>query len=93
MNANRIEKEQIKYLIFPKKDVLSCPNEQLSRRASAERARLLGNNEKCKVHIYFDSSEGTHLVVTTIWDVDNDFVALKCATMLPIRTIRHINLG
>jgi hypothetical protein len=90
MEVKKIEKEQIRHLKFPKKDVLSCPNEQNLRKSAAERARILGNNEKCKVDICFDSIEGTYLVSTTIWDVDNDFITLKCATVVPLRTIRYI---
>lgn len=90
MEVKKIEKEQIRHLIFPTQDVLSCPNEQNLRKNAAERARILGNNEKCKVDICFDSTEGTYVVSTTIWDVDNDFIILKCATVVPLRTIRYI---
>ncbi|MFN4146283.1 MAG: hypothetical protein ACK4GN_10710 [Runella sp.] len=93
MKAKAIEKEQIKYVVFPKEDVLTDSYDKHLRRHLVERARILGNTEKHKVNIYFDSVEGTHVVSTTIWDVDNDFVTLKCATVLPIRAIRQVSLG
>ena len=87
-----IAKEKINELDFPSADVLSDTKERKLRYATAQKARILGNTEKSKVRISFCSSEGQCEVNTTVWDVDQDFIMLKGASALPMRSVYSISL-
>lgn len=87
-----IDKEQIDMLNFPTTDVLTESSERVLRFATAEKARTLGNIEKSKVKINFHTTDGPCEVNTTIWDVDKDFIMLKGASALPLRSVYSISL-
>jgi hypothetical protein len=90
---NYIAKEDIKNLNFPQEDVIPCTTERVKRFVTALKARSLGNIEKTKVSIHFKGNDNNYVVDTTVWDVDNDFIVLKCSTALPLRSIYSINLS
>lgn len=90
MKCIRIEtvnKEEIKYLQFPKEEVLSSKEDQNERCLMMKRAMALGNLEQEKVGILFLDNEGYKRVETTIWGVTNKYVILKQATVIPLERI------
>lgn len=88
----KIEKEEIKNLSFLDKDVLNSEVEQKERFYFAQKARTLGNIEKSKSRICFHTTNGIYEVNTTVWDVDNDFIMLKGASALPLKSVYSISL-
>ena len=82
-----IEKEQIKYLKFPKEELLFSKKEKAERCQTLNRAMVLGNIEHEKVHILFADNEGLKKVNTTIWGVTEDYVILKTSTIIPLERI------
>lgn len=88
----KIQKEQIGSFSFPPGDVLQDQTERSFRLAIAQKARILGNIEKSKATISFHTTEGVFEVNTTVWDVDNDFIMLKGASALPLRSVYSISL-
>lgn len=88
----KIQKEQINKFTFPEVDVLSDQTDRRLRFAAAQKARILGNTEKSKATISFHTTDGVYEVSTTVWDVDNDFIMLKGASALPLRSVYSISL-
>lgn len=92
LNMKTIAKEKINELNFPSTDVLSNTKERKLRFATAQKARTLGNIEKSKAKIDFHTTEGPRRVNTTVWHVDQDFIMLKGASALPMRSVYSISL-
>jgi len=90
MNIQLIEKEQIKYLTFPKKDVLNKKMEKADRILELRRALALGNLEHLKVKIVFVDNKGLKKVETTIWGITDREVILKQSTIIPLERIISI---
>ncbi len=90
MNAELIQKEQIKYLKFPKKDVLDKKKDQIDRFLELQRALSLGNLEHHKVRIIFVDDSGFKKVETTIWGITDKEVILKQSTIIPLERIISI---
>lgn len=90
-NATPIEKEQIKFLKFPKKDVLQKRKDQIDRFLELQRALSLGNLERQKVRIVFVDDTGFKKVETTIWGITDKEVILKQSTILPLERIISIS--
>ncbi len=88
----KIQKEQINKFTFPEVDVLPDQTDRRLRFAAAQKARILGNTEKSKATISFHTTDGVYEVSTTVWDVDNDFIMLKGASALPLRSVYSISL-
>lgn len=86
-----IEKEQIKFLTFPKEDVLNKKKDQIDRILKLQRALSLGNLAKREVKIVFVDSKGIKKVETTIWGITDKDVILKQATIIPLERIISIN--
>jgi len=86
-----IEKEQIKFLSFPKEDVLNKKKDQIDRILKLQRALSLGNLAKHKVKIVFVDSKGIKKVETTIWGITDKEVILKQAAIIPLERIISIN--
>jgi len=86
-NIQIIEKEQIKFLKFPKKDVLAKKAEKVNRSIELNRALYLGNLEHEKVRITFQDETGLKRVETTIWGVTDKSVILKQSTIIPLARI------
>jgi len=86
-NIQTIEKEQIKYLTFPKEDVLSNKSEKINRFVELHRALYLGNIEREKVKIVFSDDTNLKRVETTIWAVTDKAVILKKSTIIPLARV------
>jgi len=82
-----IEKEQIKFLKFPKEDVLKDKSEKVNRFVELHRALYLGNLEHEKVRITFFDDTNLKRVDTTIWGVTDKSVILKKSTIIPLERI------
>ncbi|CAL2091161.1 hypothetical protein [Tenacibaculum sp. 190524A02b] len=89
-SAQKIEKEQIKFLTFPKEEVLNKKNEQTNRFLALQRGMYLGNLEREKVKIVFVDDAGLKKVETTIWGVTDKSVILKQSTIIPLERIMAI---
>ncbi|MFK7899382.1 MAG: hypothetical protein AB8B61_01355 [Cyclobacteriaceae bacterium] len=87
-----IEKETIGNYSFPNEDVLSEENLKSKRKSDIEEAMHLGNNLKQKVKINFNVTNKPYSVSvkTTIWALDNHFIYLKGARIVPIKSIESI---
>lgn len=86
-NIENVEKEQIKFFKFPKKDVLDVKGDKLNRSIDLRRALYLGNLERQKVKIIFADDNGFKKVETTIWGVTDKSVILKQSTLIPLQRI------
>ncbi len=86
-NVQTIEKEQIKFLKFPKSEVLQKAKDRVNRLIELQRALILGNIERQKVKIVFADNGGYKKVETTIWGVTDSSVILKQATLIPLQRI------
>lgn len=86
-----IEKEQIKYLCFPKQEVLSSTDHKKDRYRELQRALWLGNMERHKVNIVFADNEGSKKVETTVWGVTEKSVILKQSTIIPLQRIIKVS--
>ena len=82
-----IKKEEIKFLKFPKEDVLDKKSEKINRFVELHRALYLGNLEREKVRIVFSDNESLKRVETTIWGVTDKAVILKKYTIIPLERI------
>lgn len=89
-NAQVVEKEQIKFLSFPKEDVLSKKDEQINRFLELKRALSLGNLEREKVQIFFVDDYGLKKVETTVWGITDKAVILKKSTIIPLGRILSV---
>ena len=90
--AEKINKEKIKSLKFPKKEVLTIKEKKARRQIKLENAMRLGNIEHYKVKIVFEDSEGLKLTNTTIWAVGEKNISLKAGITIPINRIHEINI-
>lgn len=90
MNIPVIEKEQLDHLHFVHHEVLLSRYEMELRRILLEEAMLLGNGEKHKVKIIFETTDGLKMVETTVWDTTDSHVELKGGVDIPICCIREV---
>lgn len=86
-----IEKEQIKFLKFPKEEVLNSKSEKAERCITLKRALALGNLEHGKVGILFMDNHGFKKVETTVWGVTDKSVILKESTIIPLERILWVS--
>jgi len=86
-----IEKEEIKFLTFPKQEVLVNKKDKYNRYLSLKRAMKLGNLEREKVRIVFADDQGSKKVETTVWGFTDRSVILKQSTILPVERIISIS--
>jgi hypothetical protein len=91
-NIPKIVKEEIKFLHFPKEDVLFSMEDKNRRSKNLELAISLGNLNHQKVKIVFQDIEGIKEVETTIWGITDKDIILKQGTTVPIYRIVRINL-
>ncbi|CAM1360375.1 conserved hypothetical protein [Tenacibaculum sediminilitoris] len=87
LNFQTIAKEQIKFLKFPKEEVLQKKKAVLNRFLDLQRALSLGNLEREKVKIFFKDMDGLKKVETTVWGITDKSVILKEATIIPLERI------
>ncbi len=90
MNIQMVEKEQIKFLTFPKSEVLNKKIDQVNRIIDLRRALTLGNLEHLKVKIIFADDQGFKKVETTVWGITDREVILKQSTTIPLERIARI---
>ncbi len=83
-------KEDLHLYHFITHEILESEIEIENRRKLLEEAMLLGNGEKQKVKMIFETLEGTIMVETTVWDTTDSYIELKSATDIPICCIREI---
>jgi hypothetical protein len=84
----KIDKKQLAYYPFNKKEVLSNETERVLRRIDLERALQLGNLYKGSVIIYFKNSLNETLMVNaTVWALTSKFVELKGGITIPISSV------
>ncbi|MCK8522532.1 hypothetical protein M0D21_13190 [Aquimarina sp. D1M17] len=88
--VERIEKEEIKFLHFPQKEVLRSEKAKRDRYRKLSRGLQLGNLEQQKVKIVFADDEGVKEVESTIWGITDKSVILKQSTIIPLGRIISI---
>lgn len=88
----KVNKEEIKFLHFPKEDVLFFDEDRTIRNKNLTNAISLGNLDHQKVKIIFQDIEGSKEVETTIWAVTDKDIVLKQGTTIPIHRIVNVNL-
>ena len=90
----RIEKEKIKEYNFSKEEIHTDIKRIKRRTANIHRAVRLGNLFKNKVKIFFRTEEhDLYFVETTIWGAGKDYIELKGAITLPIKSIEKIDFS
>lgn len=84
----KVEKKEIKFLKFPKEDVLSNKAEKLNRFVKLHRALYLDNlKDDKKVNITFFDDMGLKIVETAISGITDKLVILKKSTIIPLARI------
>jgi hypothetical protein len=92
MDAKKIEKEEIVHLHFLPNDVLKNDEQRRDRGQKLIYAAAIGNTEKHKCKIVFNSQEGDNYVETTIWAVTDKYLCLKGGILLLITSIIEVVL-
>ncbi|TDQ27904.1 hypothetical protein [Tenacibaculum caenipelagi] len=85
-----VAKEQIKFLKFPKEEVLNKKKAVVNRFLDLQRALSLGNLEREKVKIFFMDVDGLKKVETTVWGITDKSVILKESTIIPLERIVRV---
>ena len=86
-NAQLIEKESIPQLSFYQSKAI---NQAEDLQDQINKATQLGNSQKGKVSIFFESDQGLKRVETTIWAAGTKFICLKGAVWIPIANLLEI---
>lgn len=90
MNISLVEKEKIPDYHFVHHEVLNSQYEISLRKILLEEAMILGNGEKYKVKIIFETTDGLKMVETTVWETSDFHVELKGGVDIPINCIREV---
>jgi len=85
-----IEKEQIAGLTF--RDTEPEVQNPLEIKRQLSTALILGNSQKHKVRLVFDSDAGIKMVHTTIWGLGEEHVILKKGISIPVHNILEVRL-
>ena len=85
-----IQKEMVKNLRFPNKEVLQSKKERIHRNISLKRASILGNIERTKTKIIFKDKDGIKKVNTTVWAFTEKYVILKGSNLIPLNRILDV---
>jgi hypothetical protein len=85
-----IEKEDIPFLSFNHTEPEVENPLEIKRQLT--KALHLGNAEKHKVRLIFDSDDGLKMVYTTIWALDDRYVQLKKGVIIPVDNIIEVHL-
>ncbi len=88
--VDTIEKEQIANLTFKDTETVVQNPLEIKRQLSA--ALVLGNSQKHKVRLIFDSDAGLKMVHTTIWALGEEHVILKKGISIPTDKIIEVRL-
>jgi len=86
-----VEKEQIKFLRFPKKDVLHRKKDQINRFIRLQKAAAIADLNNRIVKIIFKDDQGIKKVETTIWGLTDTEVILKQSNIIPLERIMKIS--
>jgi len=86
-NPSNVQKELVKFLHFPKADVLTDQSERDQRRSDLNKATKLGNLNHTKVKIIFSDIHGLKVISTTIWATTEKNISLKQGNTIPINRI------
>ncbi|MCB9255558.1 MAG: hypothetical protein H6579_00350 [Chitinophagales bacterium] len=91
MQAELIEKENLNAIRFINREVLSNPQDIVSRAASLTRALILGNAHQGKVKLKFKTENNETLsVYTTVWTVAENYITVKANRFIPIHSIMSV---
>ena len=90
ITATEVRKEDVSDLKFVSINKPGDPTFTEQLRSDLERALLLGNSLHLKVKIIFETTEGTRLTDTTIWNLTEHYIILKGNVDIPIRAIHRI---
>ena len=85
-----IAKEELHKYHFVNYEVLDSITEMEQRKSLLDEAMFLGNGEKQKVKMVFETTQGPIMVETTIWDTTDSHIELKGARDVPICCIREV---
>lgn len=85
-----VPKEAIQGLQFPRNEVLADPEAIRAREAQLKRACELGNAEKGKVRIQFQTVDGPKEVQTTVWGFTGESISLKNGAWIPVTAILQV---
>ena len=88
----KIDKEKVEILKFPKEEVLIDKILIKDRETELNRALSLGNLEHTKIKIYFEDDKSRKVVETTVWGVTDKRVILKQGVVIPIHRVHKISL-
>ena len=88
----KIDKEKVEILKFPKEEVLIDKILIKDRETELKRALSLGNLEHTKIKIYFEDDKSRKVVETTVWGVTDKRVILKQGVVIPIHRVHKISL-
>ena len=86
-NIQIVEKKQIKYLSFPKEDVLSNKSEKINRFVKLHRILYSSDLDCKKVEIIFYDDVNLKKIETSITGVTDTSVILKSSTIIPLARI------
>jgi len=85
-----VSKESLRDYHFVNHEVLDTITEIESRRFLLNAALVLGNGEKQKVKMVFETTTGPVMVETTIWETTESHIELKGGMDIPICCIREV---
>lgn len=85
-----IEKEDIQHLTFH--DTETEVQNPLEIKRQLAKALVLGNSQKHKVRLTFDSDSGFKMVNTTVWGMGDKHIILKKGVSIPIDKIIEVRL-
>ena len=85
-----ITKEALHNYHFVNYEVLDSFTEIEQRKRLLDEATLLGNGEKQKVKMIFETTDGPNMVETTIWDTTDSHIELKSGRDIPICCIKEV---
>lgn len=88
--ANKIAKEEVFNLLFSKEDVLKTEKEKQDRKEALSNAMVMGNSDKVKCRIIFETTAGTCEIDTTIWHVTDEHIDIKGGAFIPIKSIYKV---
>ena len=90
--AEKIEKEDLPGLSFPKDPVNLSAEHRHELDAKLERARTLGNTDHSKCRILFKDSTGLKYVETTVWSFDAGNIVVKYGHIIPLPRVLDVQM-
>jgi hypothetical protein len=90
--AEKIEKEDLPRLSFPKEPVHLSDEHRRELDAKLDRARKLGNTDHNKCRILFKDSTGLKYVETTVWSFDDRNILVKYGHSIPLPRVLDVQM-